>query len=150
MKRQQLALTPALLALAVAAPAVAEVKAGDLTVQDAAMRAVAPGVANTAGYLTILNGGSKPDQLLSASCTCAKSVEVHLSHVMNGMAMMMPAGPVEIPAGGKISFAPGGYHLMVMGLKAPLKDGGSQELTLKFEHAGALTVPFAVKAKIGG
>ena len=139
-----------LAALTVASPVAAQVKAGDLTVRDAVIRAVAPGVPNTAGYLVIANAGAKPDKLVSAACTCARSVEVHLSHVMNGTAMMMPAGSVDIPAGRTVSFAPGGYHLMVTGLKAPLKDGGSQELTLKFEHAGTLVVPFAVKAKIGG
>jgi copper(I)-binding protein len=139
-----------LAALTVASPVAAQVKAGDLTVRDAVIRAVAPGVPNTAGYLTIVNAGSRDDTLVSASCACAKSVELHLSHVMNGTAMMMPAGSVDIPAGRTVSFAPGGYHLMVTGLKAPLKDGGSQELTLKFERAGTLAVPFAVKAKIGG
>jgi copper(I)-binding protein len=134
--------------LAAAAPVLAQVRAGDLTVKDPVMRAVAPGVANTAGYLTIVNAGSKADRLVSVACTCAKSVEIHLSHVMNGMAMMMPAGPVEVPAGGQAVFSPGGYHLMVVGLKAPLADGGSQELTLKFQHAGEVKVPFQVKARI--
>ena len=137
-----------LLVLAAAAPAAAEVRAGDLTIKGAVIRAVAPGVANTAGYLTIANSGAKADKLVSASCSCAKSVEVHLSHVMNGMAMMMPPGPVEIPAKGQVSFSPGGYHLMVTGLKAPLVDGGVQTLTLKFEHAGTVSAPFQVSAKI--
>lgn len=146
MKRAVLAL----LVLAAASPAAAQVKAGDLTIKDAVMRAVATGVPNTAGYLTIVNAGSRSDRLLSVSCACARSVELHLSHVMDGTAMMMPAGPVELPAGRTVSFAPGGYHLMVMGLKTPLVDGGSQEFTLKFEHAGEVKAPFAVKAKIGG
>ena len=140
----------AVLALAAASSAGAEVRAGDLTVSGAQIRAVAPGVANTAGYLTIANGGARADRLVSASCTCARSVEIHISHVMNGMAMMMPLAPVEIPAHGSAVFKPGDLHLMVMGLKAPLKDGSAQQMTLKFEHAGALSVPFEVKAKIGG
>jgi periplasmic copper chaperone A len=140
----------ALLALGAASSAGAQVKAGDLTISGAQVRAVAPGVANTAGYLVIANGGARADKLVSASCACARSVDIHLSHVMNGLAMMMPAGPVEIPARGQLAFAPGGYHLMVTGLKSPLKDGGSQAITLKFEHAGAVTVPFEVKAKVGG
>jgi copper(I)-binding protein len=140
----------ALLALAVASAAGAQVKAGDLTISGAQVRAVAPGVANTAGYLTIANAGAKADRLVSATCACAGSVEIHLSHVMEGTAMMMPSGPVEIPAHGSAIFKPGSFHLMVKGLKSPLADGGSQSMTLKFEHAGAVTVPFQVKAKIGG
>jgi copper(I)-binding protein len=135
-----------ILILAAAGPAAAA--DGGLTVRDAVMRAVAPGVPNTAGYMTILNAGPKPDNLLSVSCACAGSVELHLSHEMSGKAMMMPSGPVEIPAGGELRFVPGSYHLMIMGLKAPLKDGSTQAVVLKFEHAGTLTTPFRVMARI--
>jgi copper(I)-binding protein len=138
------------LMLALAGAASAHAWPGDLTIKDPVMRAVAPGVANTAGYLTIVNAGAKPDRLLSVSCACANSVEVHQSQVMNGMAMMMASGPVAIPAHGQLSFSPGGYHLMVTGLKTPLKDGGSEAVTLRFEHAGTVTVDFAVRARIGG
>ena len=113
-------LIAALAAAALAGSAAAETPAGGgLTIKDAVVRATPAGVPNTAAYLTIVNGGAKPDKLLSAVCDCARSVEIHISHVMNGMAMMMPSGPVDIPAGGQASFAPGGRHLMVMGLKAP-------------------------------
>ncbi len=117
-------------------------------IKDAVVRAVPAGVPNTAGYMTIVNSGSKPDRLESASCACAGRVEAHLSHVMNGQAMMMPAGPVAIPPGGRVSFSPGGYHLMVTGLKAVLKDGVPQEMILKFQHAGTVKVPFLAEARI--
>ena len=146
MKHAVLALT--LAALAAGPAAARDTAAGDLVVKDAVMRAVAPGVANTAGYLTIANKGSKPDKLLSAACDCARSVEVHVSHVMNGMAMMMPASAVTVPAGGQISFSPGGYHLMVMGLKAPLTDGRTQDVVLKFERAGTVKAAFDVRSRI--
>ena len=125
-----------------------EVKAGDLTISSLAVRATPPGVPNSAGYMTIANAGAKPDKLLSVSCACAARVEAHMSHVMNGQAMMMPAGPVNVPAGGKVAFAPGGLHLMITGLKAPLVDGGMQELTLKFARAGTVKAGFHVRAKI--
>jgi copper(I)-binding protein len=146
-------LAVALLAAAPAAllagPAVAqETHAGDLMIKDAVVRAMPPGVPNTSGYLTIVNAGAKPDALVSASCDCARSVEPHLSHVMDGQAMMMPTGPVTVPAKGQVSFSPGGYHLMVMGLKTPLKDGSVQEMTLKFRHAGSVKVPFRVATRI--
>ena len=142
-------------AVALALAAVAEVPAfaavsaaGELTVKGAVMRAVGPGVANTAGYVTIVNRGARDDKLLSASCACARSVELHLSHVMDGTAMMMPAGEVLVPAGGQVSFAPGGYHLMVMGLKAPLTDGRTQDVVLKFERAGTVKAAFDVRSRI--
>jgi len=140
--------TTILLALAMSGPAAAaNLKAGDLTISNPVIRAVPAGIVNTAGYLTIANAGSKPDKLVSASCACAGKVEVHMSHVMDGQAMMMP-GAADVPAGGSVSFGPGGLHLMVTGLKAPLADGAVQPVTLKFERAGAVTVPFAVKTKV--
>jgi copper(I)-binding protein len=142
------ALAPILAAAALAGPAAAATQAGALTVKDAVIRAVPAGVANTAGYLTIVNAGARPDRLVSVSCDCARSVELHISHLMNGVAMMMPSGPVEIPAGGSVSFSPGGRHLMVVGLKAPLKDGSSQDLTLKFQNAGTIRAAFAVKSRL--
>ncbi len=132
--------------LAAAIPAAAA--DGGIRVQGAVMRAVPAGVPNTAGYMTMVNAGPKPDQLLSAACDCARKVEVHLSHLMNGQAMMMTAGPVTVPAGGSSAFAPGGAHLMIVGLKAPLKDGGVQTLTLKFRQAGELKIPFQVRSRI--
>ena len=137
------------LAVALAGPAAAQTKAGDLTISGAVIRATAPGVPNTAGYMTIANAGSADDTLLSASCACAARIEMHLSHVMDGKAMMMPSGPVLAPARRTVSFAPGGYHLMIMGVKGGLKDGSTQTVTLKFQKAGTVAVPFKVQAKIG-
>ena len=143
------AIMAGLVLTALAGGAGAQTHAGALTLQGAVVRAVPAGVPNTAAYLTIVNGGAMPDRLLSVSCDCARAVEMHISHVMNGMAMMMPSGPVEIPAGGQVSFAPGARHLMVMGLKAPLADGSTQEMTLKFQAAGTVKAGFAVKSRIG-
>lgn len=134
--------------LAAAGPAAAaDTKAGDLTISNAVIRAIPTGINNTAGYLSIANAGAKGDKLLSASCACAGKVEVHVSHVMNGSAMMMP-GAADVPAGGKVDFGPGGLHLMVMGVKTPLADGSTQAVTLKFQRAGTVSVPFAVKTKV--
>ena len=53
---------------------------------------------------------------------------------------MLPVVALEIPAGGSVDLKPGGYHIMLMGLKAPLKKGGMVMLQLKFEHAGLVDV----------
>ena len=62
--------------------------------------------------------------------------------------MMMPSGPVDIPAHGQAVFGPGALHLMLVGLKAPLKEGAAVPLVLKFQKAGQVTVPFAAAAKV--
>ena len=144
-----LATAAALAALLAAAPAAAhEVKAGDLTLSGLAIRASLGASPNPAGYLTIANAGSRPDRLLSVTCACARKVEVHSSGMAGRMATMTATGPVTIPARGSVSFAPGGLHLMVMGLNARLDDGGMQEMVLRFERAGAVKAGFHVKARI--
>jgi copper(I)-binding protein len=141
--------TAALASTLLAPPALAhEVKAGDLTLSGLAVRASLGASPNTAGYLTIANAGSKPDRLLSVSCACARKVEMHASEMSGGMATMKATGPVTVPAKGSVSFAPGGLHLMVMGLNTRLNDGAMQEMVLRFERAGAVKAGFHVKAKI--
>ncbi|QUD86439.1 copper chaperone PCu(A)C [Phenylobacterium montanum] len=140
----------ALLAL-LAVPAHADphqVKAGSLVIASRTVRASIGHTPNTAAYLTIANGGSTPDRLVSASCACADKVEIHTMQEMKGMMMMGDAGPVEIPPHGSVTFHPGGRHLMLTGLKEKLLDGGQQEITLVFEHAGKVTVSFNIRAKI--
>ena len=63
-----------------------------------------------------------------------------------GMMGMQPVARLEIPAGGTVELKPGGYHIMLMGLARPLKEGDEIELTLSFAKAGDVKV----KAKVGG
>ena len=125
-----------------------QVKAGDLVIASRTVRASIGHSPNTAAYMTIANGGSAPDRLMSASCACADRIEIHVMQEMKGMMMMNDAGPVEIPAHGKVTFHPGGRHLMLTGLKEKLVNGGQQEITLVFEHAGPVTASFNIRAKI--
>jgi copper(I)-binding protein len=98
-------------------------------------------------FLRIANRGGA-DRLLSASSPAATSVELH-SMAMDGEVMKMrPVEAIEVPAGKTVELKPGGLHLMLVGLKAPLKVGASLPLTLKFEKAGelSLAVPVAQQA----
>ena len=92
-----------------------------------------------AGYFTIENHGSADDALVSASSPGAASVELHETMPeMSGMIGMDAVGKVGCPAGASVAFAPGGYHLMIMGLTTQLKAGDRLELDLVFEHAGKI------------
>ena len=128
-----------------AAPAV---HAHDLTLTGAVMRATPAGISTTGGYLTVANAGAKPDKLVSVSCACASMVMLHATVMHMGRAVMTDPGYIAIPAHGQAQLTPGGYHLMLMGLKAPPRDGATQDMTLRFEHAGTVVVPFAVSARI--
>jgi copper(I)-binding protein len=135
-----------LIALTIAVAAVAPpALAADLAVSAAWSRPAVQG-GNGAGYLTVTNTGAAADRLLSASSPAAGRVEIHQSMVMNGVAMMHAADRgVAVPAGGKAVLAPGGYHLMLIGLKAASPAGGSVPVTLTFERAGKMNVNLAVR-----
>jgi copper(I)-binding protein len=137
MKRSTLA---AMLAVCLATPALA----ADLSVSDAFSRAT-PGNGPGVAYLTI-HGGNAPDRLVGASSPRAAKVEMHTMSMQGDVMQMREVDAVEIPANAPIRFAPGGLHLMLTGLKAPLKPGETVPLTLTFEHAGTRTLNVPVGA----
>ena len=99
-----------------------------------------------AGYFEIDNRGSADDRLLSASSPGAASVELHQTMPdMSGMIGMTAVAQVTCPAGSSVVFAPGGYHLMIMGLSRQLTAGDTLELDLVFAHAGTIVVQAAVR-----
>lgn len=99
-----------------------------------------------AAYLSIKNTGKETDTLLSASTPRADKAELHVHLNDNGVMRMreLSAG-VDIAAGSEVKFAPGSYHIMLMGLKQPLKAGEHFPLTLKFAKAGTITVDVVVE-----
>ncbi len=138
MRNRLIALSTLL--VVVAAPALA----ADLTVTGGWSRPAAQGGVG-AGYLTVTNTGAVADTLLSVTTPAAAKVEVHQSMVMNGMAMMHAMESVDVPARGKALLAPGGYHLMLIGLKSGSKVGDAIPLTLTFAKAGKVTTSLAVR-----
>ena len=99
-----------------------------------------------AGYFVIDNRGSADDTLVSASSPGAASVELHQTMPdMSGIIGMESVAQVTCPAGGSVTFAPGAYHLMIMGLTRPLTAGDTLELDLVFQHAGTIVVQAAVR-----
>lgn len=118
-----------------------------VTVTEAWVRVAATTGTPTAAYLVIANPGGQADALLSVSTPAASGVEMHeTSTDMNGMTGMHPIARLEVPAGATVRLEPGGFHLMVTGLKAPLAVGGTIELDLVFEHAGRVVVQADVRA----
>jgi copper(I)-binding protein len=137
-----------LLACLAGAPARGEdVKAGDLVISQPWSRATPAGAKVGAGYLTIENKGSAVDKLLSVSGDAAGKIEVHEMATIDGVMKMRPLDkPLAIEPGKTVKLAPGGYHLMMMDLKNPLKPGDKVPLTLEFEKAGKVQITLAVQA----
>ena len=102
------------------------------------------GQAPAAVYVTIENKGSSPDRLTGAFTDHAAMAMVHQNEVVNGVARMRMAGEINIPAGDRIEMVPGGTHIMLQGLRAPLKSGDDFDLVLRFKESGDKTVRVAV------
>jgi copper(I)-binding protein len=96
-------------------------------------------------YLTLANKGAAPDRLVGAASPVADKAMVHESKMTNGVMQMRPVGPLELAPGATVTLQPGGYHIMLTGLKEPLKVGSSFPLTLSFEHAGEVAITVAVE-----
>lgn len=130
-------------------PGAGSMSHGDLSVEKAWARASAGPARNGAGYLTISNAGAEDDRLIGAAAPgVAERIELH-THIKDGNIMRMrPVEAIDVPAGGTATLEPGGRHLMMMGLKAPLEAGQSVPVTLTFERAGEVTVTLEVM--IGG
>ena len=116
--------------------------ASDIMVMNATARASLTPVAKTgAVYLSIMNHGSADDKLLSIATPAATSAQVHET-TMDGDVMKMREieGGLVVAAGATVDLKPGGNHVMLMGLKAPLKKGETIALDLTFEKAGVVKV----------
>jgi periplasmic copper chaperone A len=129
------------LALAGAAGAGA---AGPLTFAGAWTRPAAAGQTG-AGYLSIANNGRTSDRLIAASSPAAAKVSIHQSLMVGSLATMRTLPSLAIPAGGAAVFRPGGLHLMLEGLKRPLKAGQRLAVTLVFARAGRRAVTLQVR-----
>ena len=122
-----------------------EFTVGDITVSGAFTRAMLPNAQVGAGYLAIDNAGAEADRLVGASSDVTPTVELHNMTTENGMMKMSEVeGGIEIPAGGGVTFAPGGLHVMFIGPNQSFNEGECVEVTLRFESAGELPVQLVV------
>jgi copper(I)-binding protein len=139
------------LTLAAAFASVTGAFAGDVMVMNAYARASATPMAKAgAAYLSVMNHGTEADRLMSISTPAAARAELHTT-VMEGDVMKMEAvGPLEVAPMATVDMKPGGMHVMLMGLKAPLKEGEKIELVLTFEKAGEVKVEVPVGTVAAG
>jgi copper(I)-binding protein len=131
-----------------AAPSLAhDYRQGNILIGHPWSRATAPRADTGAGYLTLRNTGSRPDRLVSGTSPRAARVEFHTMTMAGGIMRMRPL-PHGIPLapGAEVQLAPGGNHIMLIGLRSPLKTGELVPLTLRFERAGRVTVSLKVEA----
>jgi copper(I)-binding protein len=126
-------------------------QAGDLKIDHPWTRATPGGASTAAGYVKITNNGKEADRLISASAEGTDKVEVHeMSMDNNVMRMRQLKDGIEIKPGETAELKPGSYHLMIIGVKTPFKEGTMVKGTLVFEKAGTVPVEFKVEAMGGG
>lgn len=111
-------------------------------------RAPPAGAKTGAAYVTLVNNGSISDSLLGATTPVANRVQFHSVSEENGVSHMREMQTIVVAPGARVAFSPGGMHIMVVGLKQPLKEGQTFPLTLSFERAGKMEVMVSV-AKVG-
>jgi len=122
-----------------------EASLGPLRISGAWTRAAGAG-ATGVGYMTLRNTGASPDRLVSARTPAARTVELH-THIREGEVMRMrPVPSIDLPPGGEARLQPGGLHLMLIGLTAPLRQGERVPVTLVFERAGEVEFQLSVEA----
>ena len=122
-----------------------EFKAGAITIVHPHARATAAGQPTGGGFMKFVNGGGN-DKLLSVSAEVSKTVELHEMKMEGDVMRMRQVDGIELQAGKTVELKPGGYHVMFIGLKAPLKAGDKFPVKLKFEKAGEVTVEVKVEA----
>ena len=118
--------------------------APDLQIADAWARETVAEQPSTAAYMTIRNRGSEDDRLVGIVIPAPANAMLHASETSGGVLRMREMGSgLAIPAGTSVELKPGGSHIMITGLDAPLREGSSLDLRLKFEKSGesAVVIP---------
>ena len=142
------ALIPAIAAVFLALAAQAQDKPAGIAVEQAWARATPGTVKTGVAYLTLLNTGKDGDRLVGLSTPVAESASLHEMKMEDGIMKMRPLDSVTLAPGEKIELKPSGNHVMLEGLKHPLKEGEHFALTLTFEKSGTEEVQVMV-GKVG-
>lgn len=138
-------LVGALVTVALREPGSLAADTGDIVVTDAWSRVTPPGVRVGVVYLTLECRGSA-DRLIGLETDTADEAEIHEVREVNGRVQMRKVSTLDLVANESVTLAPGGLHVMLIGLHEPLAAGSRHTLTLEFESAGRIAVDVEVRA----
>lgn len=114
---------------------------------EAWVRATRHGQKMSAAYVRLCNGAGASDRLVAISFDGAQAAELHSSMTEDGVASMAPLPDgLELPPNEMVDMAPGGAHIMLIGLDHALNEGDDPSITLQFANAPAQTIKFEVRA----
>ncbi len=134
-----------LLGLAATPAAAEEFKLGRIHIDQPWARASIGQAKAGAAYMTLVNHGDEVDRLVLVDTPVAKRATLHTHLMEDGVMKMRPVQAIEVAPGAPTVLAPGGLHVMLMGLKAPLNEGDSFPLTLAFDKAGTIEITVKVE-----
>jgi periplasmic copper chaperone A len=119
-----------------------EAQAADpaIAIQDPYVRLVPPGIKATGGFMLIRNAGATDRQLIKATSPIANIVELHTHLNENGVMKMREVPRIDVKAHGQTELKPGSYHVMLIDLKEPLREGGTVPITLEFDDGSTYRV----------
>ena len=112
--------------------------ASDIQLSNPAVRAMPPGAPASGAYVTLMNHSNQDRYLVAAESKAANAVEVHVSEMQGDTMKMYQVKEVRVPAHGLVQLKPGSYHIMLMGLKKPLKAGEQVHFTLIMKNGERL------------
>lgn len=112
--------------------AIAGAAADAVEIEGLYVRAVPPGQPNSAVFLTLRNTASRDHALVGGETVAAEVVELHSHVAEGGMVRMRRVDRIELPAGQEVTLKPGGFHLMLIGLKQSLTPGEEVAFELEF------------------
>lgn len=121
-----------------------EIKAGDLVIEHPWSRATTG--KNGVVYMIVENHGADADKLTAASVDVAGMAMLHVNYMDGDVMKMRMVDAIDIPAGGQAELKPGSFHIMLMDLKGPLKEGQMFPMTLTFAKTGEVKVNVMVEA----
>lgn len=116
-----------------------------VTASDAWVREVPAGRAVTGMFLLLKNSGTAERSLVRGKADVGDTLELHEMKRENGMMRMSPVQAITVPAGGETALRPGGYHLMLFGLKKPLVVGDTVRATLTLDDGSQVRVVAPVR-----
>jgi copper(I)-binding protein len=120
---------------------------GPIEIRRAWARSTSTSDLTAGGFFTIVNKGAAADRLVAVSSPVVSRIEIHAIKVVGADIAMRPLeNGIAIPADSTVTLKPRGYHLMMIGLKAPVAVGATVPVTLVFEGAGAVDVELTVEA----
>ncbi|KAK3575769.1 hypothetical protein CHS0354_030101 [Potamilus streckersoni] len=119
-----------------------------IEVSDTWVRMMPPGAVNSAGYMYIKNTGTRDIKIVSADSDVSEKTELHTVIREGDIMQMVPVDGFTITAGGTFELKPGSYHVMLLGLKAPLKEGQEVEIMFKDADGNSLKIKAPVSSQM--